>query len=56
MRPKQELDTTDSRTVYRRRYKQLRAFCTFCSWLQNENVPRKGKRDTRKPNETWRRR
>ena len=54
MRPKQELDTTDSRTVYRRRYKQLRASCTFCCWHHNENAPRKAKHGTRKQNKVRR--
>jgi hypothetical protein len=54
MRPKQEMDSAESSTVYRRRYKQLRASCTFCRWHQNENALRKAKRGTRKLNKTRR--
>jgi hypothetical protein len=54
MRPKQELDSTESSTVYRRRFKQLRASCNFCRWHQHENAPRKAKRGTRKLNKTRR--
>ena len=54
MRPKQELDSTENCTVYRRRYKQLRASCTFCRWHQKDNASRRAKRGTRKPNKTRR--
>jgi hypothetical protein len=50
MRPKQDLDTTDSSTVYRRRYKQLRASCAFCRWHQKDNASRRAKHGTRKMN------
>ena len=40
MRPKQELDITSNSTVYRRRWKQLRASCSYCKWHRVENASR----------------
>lgn len=50
MKPKEELASTANSTVYRRRYKQFKASCTYCRWHQNENAPRKAKHGTRKWN------
>lgn len=49
-RPKEELDATENRTVYRRRYKQLRAKCSYCKWHRNENATEHARRGHRKRN------
>lgn len=53
-RPKDELDTTSSRTVYRRLYKRLKAKCARCPWHRHENEGRKPKHGTRKRNKVGR--
>ena len=55
MRPKEELDNTDNRAVYRRRWKQLRAKCSYCPWHKAENIGRWPKHGVRKRNKTRRR-
>ena len=53
-RPKDELDTTSSRTVYRRLYKRLKAKCARCPWHRHENEGRRPKYGTRKRNKVGR--
>jgi len=53
MGKKQEMDETESRTVYRRCYKEVvtrkQGGCSYCRWHRNENAPRKARRGHRKP-------
>lgn len=49
MHAKEELETTTNKTVYRRRYKELYAGCSYCKWHKNENASRKPKHGVRKP-------
>ena len=53
-RPKDELDTTPNRTVYRRLFKRLRAKCAWCPWHRHENEGRRPKHGTRKRNKVKR--
>jgi len=53
-RPKDELDTTSSRTVYRRLYKRFKAKCARCPWHRHENEGRRPKHGTRKRNKVGR--
>ena len=50
MRPKEELDSTENPTVYRRLYKQLRANCAWCAWHKVENANRLPRHGHRKQN------
>lgn len=56
MRPKDELDNTDNPSVYRRRYKQLQAKCSYCPWHRKENAIRRAKHGVRKQTKIRRRR
>jgi hypothetical protein len=48
MRPKEEMGTTGNSTVHRRRYKQLRAKCSYCPWHRKENEGRRPRHGARK--------
>ena len=50
MRRKVELDSTNLSSVYRRRYKQLQAKCSYCPWHKKENAGRKPRHGVRKRN------
>ena len=50
MRPKEEEDTTTNSSVYRKRYKELHAGCSYCKWHRGENATHTDRR--RKRNKT----
>ena len=53
MRAKEELESTTNKKVYRRRYKELNASCSFCKWHKNENAGHIAPHGHKKP-KTWR--
>ena len=55
MKAKVELETTTNKTVYKRRYKELNASCSYCPWHKNENEGHRPKHGVRKPKRKGRR-